>query len=308
MRHIARFFAWVVGVTVSGSPAALAQEGEPERGTTSPEGGYVINASADPRSHSEDWLILPEGGATVGGHLRFLTAEGGLGEEALRFTDVVLLDMNGRLSLGGTGELFASTTLLPKQPSRTGELLWQGTSLGGRVGFVERFAASARASVGPALAHSGYWATADVGLEARKSLHDTLRVQGLLGGSATALFLEGSPERRLGFGEVVVGGEVVLRVPNGAAAVWLGTQFHFPVVRSAWPASARADLEPQTRVSFRVGGVLSYIEDWDLFAELIVNDRGELREPPTRLPLLDGGFDQTLLLLGVTRRFQRDSR
>jgi hypothetical protein len=308
MHHVARFLAWVVAVAVSGSPAALAQEGEPERGTTSPEGGYVITAGVDARSYAEDWLILPKGSATVGGHLRFLTAEGGLGEEALRFTDVVLLDMNGRLSLGGKGELFTSTTLLPKQPSRTGELLWQGSSLGGRVGFAERFAASARASVGPALAHSGYWASADVGVEARKSLHETLRFQGLLGGSATALFLEGSPDRRLGFGEVVAGGEVVLRVPNGAAAVWLGTQFHFPVVRWASPASARAELEPQTRVDFRVGGVLSYIKDWDLFAELIVNDRGELSEPATRLPILDGGFDQTVLLLGITRRFQRDSR
>jgi hypothetical protein len=240
--------------------------------------------SGDPRSYAEDWLILPEGSATVGGHLRFLTAEGGLGDEALRFTDVVLLDVNGRLSLGGKGELFASTTLLPKQPSRTGELLWQGSSLGGRVGFAERFAASVRATVGPALAHTGYWGTADVGVEARRSLHETLRFQGLLGGSATALFLEGSPERRLGFGEVVAGGEVVLRAPNGAAAIWLGTEFRFPVVRTASPASARADLEPQTRVNFRVGGVLSYIEDWDLFAELIVNDRGELSEPGRSSP------------------------
>ncbi|AKJ01615.1 hypothetical protein ATI61_103330 [Archangium gephyra] len=307
MRHVARFFAWIIAGTVLGSPTVLAQEGEPVQGATSPEGGYVITGG-DPRGYAEDWLILPAGGATVGGHLRFLTAEGGLGDEALRFTDVVLLDVNGRLSLGGTGELFASTTLLPKQPSRTGELLWQGSSLGGRVGFAERFAASLRATVGPALAHTGYWVTTDVGVEARKSLHETLRVQGLLGGSATALFLEGNPERRLGFGEVVAGGEVVLRAPNGAAAMWLGTEFRFPVVRSASPASARADLDPQTRVNVRLGGVLSYIEDWDLFAELVVTDRGELSEPTTRLPILDGGFDQTLLLLGVTRRIQRDSR
>ena len=308
MRHVARFFAWVIAGTVLYSPTVLAQEGEPVQGTTSPEVGYVTVASGDARSYSADWLILPAGGATVGGHLRFLTAEGGLGDEALRFTDVVLLDVNGRLSLGGTGELFASTTLLPKQPSRTGELLWQGSSLGGRVGFAERFAASVRATIGPALAHTGQWATADVGIEARKSLHETLRVQGLLGASATALFLEGTPERRLGFGEVVAGGEVVLRAPNGAAAMWLGTEFRFPVARTASPAGARADLDPQTRVNFRVGGVLSYIRDWDLYAELVVNDRGELREPTTRLPILDGGFDQTLLVLGVTRRFQRDSR
>ncbi len=31
-------------------------------------------------------------------------------------------------------------------------------------------------------------------------------------------------------------------------------------------------------------------------------------EEPVGRTLLDGGFDQTLLMLGVTRRFQRDSR
>jgi hypothetical protein len=313
MRHVARFFAFAVAGAVSWSPAALAQE-EEIVGQTSPEvGEFTVASAGDVRAYAQDWLILPEGSATVGGDLRFLTAEGGLGDEALRFTDVVLLDVNGRLALGGRGELFAGTTLLPKQPSRTGELLWQGSNVGGRVGFGERYAATARAAFGPALGHSGFWGTADVGVEARRSIHPTLRFQGLLGGSATTLFLEGRPDsgtadRRLGFGEVVVDGEVVFRMPNGEVAVWLGTQFRFPVARFASPASARAELEPQTRVNFRLGGVLSYIEDWDLYAEFIVTDRGELREPTTTLPILDGGFDQTTLLLGVTRRFDGKRR
>ncbi len=293
MRHVTMFLALAVAGTASWAPPALAQDEE----------AIYITSGSDYRSMAEDWLILPKGSATLGGDLRFMTAEGGLGDEALRFTDVVLLDVNGRISLTETSELFASLTLLPKQPSHTGELLWQGTSLGGRVGFAERFAASLRATVGPTLAHSGYWTTADVAIEARKSLHDTFRFQGMLGASATALFLEGAPERRLGFGEIVADGELVLRVPNGAAAMWVGTQFRFPVMKTSTP-----DLDPQTRVNFRIGGVLAYIDDWDIYAELSVNDRGELRESATRLPVLDGGFDQTFLMLGVTRRFQRSSR
>jgi hypothetical protein len=287
------FFALVVAGFVTWAPIALAQDTEI----------VVTSGTADWRSMADDWLIIPKGTATLGGDLRFMTAEGGLGEEALRFTDVVLLDVNGRLSLTETSELFASLTLVPKQPSSTGELLWQGTSLGGRVGFAERFAASLRATAGPALAHSGYWATVDAGVEARKSLHGTFRFQGMLGASATALFLEGSPERRLGFGELVADGELVFRVPTGEAGMWIGTQFRFPVVKTAAP-----DMDPQTRVNFRIGGVLAYIDDWDIYAEFSVNDRGELREPATRLPVLDGGFDQTFLMMGVTRRFQRDSR
>ena len=75
MRHVAVLFAGFLAGTVSGSPAALAQEGEPVPGTTSTESAYVV--SGDPRSYAEDWLILPKDTATVGGHLRFLTAEGG---------------------------------------------------------------------------------------------------------------------------------------------------------------------------------------------------------------------------------------
>jgi len=150
--------------------------------------------------------------------------------------------------------------------------------------------------------------TAEVALEGRKSLHETLRLQGLLGASATALRLGGESERRLGFGEVVADGELVFRAPHGEAAMWIGTQLRFPVGALASPASVRDTLDPQTRVNFRLGGVLAYIDDWDVFAEFSVTDRGELSAPATTLPLIDGGFDQTTLMLGLTRRFQRSQR
>jgi hypothetical protein len=90
---------------------------------------------------------------------------------------------------------------------------------------------------------------------------------------------------------------------QGEAALWLGTQFRFPFVKAA-TSTAEFALDPQTRVNFRVGGVLAYIEDWDFYAEFVVNDRGELDAPATLLPILDGGFDQTFLVLGLTRRFR----
>jgi hypothetical protein len=54
-----------------------------------------------------------------------------------------------------------------------------------------------------------------------------------------------------------------------------------------------------------VWGTVSW-EDWDLFAELVVLDRGDLSHPATTLPILDGGFDQTHLVVGLTRRFKRE--
>lgn len=265
-------------------------------------------SSRDMRALAADWLILPQGTWTLGGDLRFLTAEGGLGEGALRFTDAVLLDLHARASVAGKAELFGGLTLLPKQPSGTGEVLWQGASLGGRVGFARRFAATVTAETGPLLGHRGNWLITEAGVEARKSLHPTLRLQGALLGAGTVLFRDGGTEGRPGFAEVVADAEVSLRVPSGEAAVWLGTQFRFPVGTFSQTAGAEGALNPQTRVNVRVGGVLSYIENWDIYAQFVVVDRGDLRDPATTLPILDGGFDQDTFLFGLTHRFGKAQR
>jgi hypothetical protein len=276
------------------SPSVFAQEeAQPE--------STVVLTGMDARAMATDWLLLPEGGRTLGGALRFLTAEGGLGEGPLRFTDVLLVDVNGRKALGRRTEVFGGLTLLPKQPSRTGEVAWQGAQLGGRVGFAERYAASLSARVGPTLAHTGNWLTADAALEGRKSLHDTVVLQGALGAGATALrFTDGATQSQLGFGEIVADGTLIFRAPQGEAACWVGTQLRFPVATFV----SRGVLEPQTRVNFRLGGVLAFINEWDILVEFSVADRGELNHPTTTLPILDGGFDQTTLTLGLTRRWQ----
>lgn len=298
MRRVPRVVAVAIAL-LSASTPVRAQDDHAHTESIALAGG------ADWRSLAQDWLILPEGSQTLAGNLRFITAEGGLGEGPLRFTDVLLVDVNGRMAVGGRSEVFGGLTLLPKQPSRTGEVIWQGAQLGGRVGLGERYAASLRAQVGPTLAHSGNWLMAELALEGRKSLHETLVLQGLVGASATGLRLDDGA-RRLGFGEVVADGTLIFREPRGMVAMWLGTQLRFPVGRFASPGSAREALDPQTRVQFRLGGVLSYIDEWDIFAEFSVSDRGELSNPSTTLPILDGGFDQTTLTLGLTRRFHRE--
>jgi len=46
------------------------------------------------------------------------------------------------------------------------------------------------------------------------------------------------------------------------------------------------------------------VNKWDLFAELAIVDRGDLSNPATRLPVIDGGFDQRQVLFGVTRHLE----
>jgi hypothetical protein len=39
-----------------------------------------------------------------------------------------------------------------------------------------------------------------------------------------------------------------------------------------------------------------------------VIDRGEMASPDTTLPILAGGYDQTQVMVGVTRRFREEGR
>jgi len=71
-----------------------------------------------------------------------------------------------------------------------------------------------------------------------------------------------------------------------------------------WDGLAQRSFDMGTTMGLSVGGVAE-IEDtgWELFAILTVVDRGELEDPSTQLPVLDGGFDQTQVSLGVQHRF-----
>jgi hypothetical protein len=42
------------------------------------------------------------------------------------------------------------------------------------------------------------------------------------------------------------------------------------------------------------------VDHWDVFAKVVIIDRGELGMSATQLPILDGGFDQHQLVLGLT--------
>ena len=60
-------------------------------------------------------------------------------------------------------------------------------------------------------------------------------------------------------------------------------------------------IDPQPRLDFHAGTVLSIVKEWDLFADFAVIDRGDVANPATRLPILDGGFDQKQIVFGVIR-------
>jgi hypothetical protein len=66
-------------------------------------------------------------------------------------------------------------------------------------------------------------------------------------------------------------------------------------------------IDPQPRLDFKIGTAIS-LNRWDLYVELAVVDRGDLANPATRLPVLDGGFDQRQVIFGVTRHIDTRSK
>ena len=103
-------------------------------------------------------------------------------------------------------------------------------------------------------------------------------------------------------------GSALIRDPHGVVGGWVGMSYAVPVsTRGFDPTTDQRARSGSRAPDFRVGGVLSIAENWDLFAEYLVVDRGDRNNPATQLPVLDGGFDQRQVIFGVTRHIKGKS-
>jgi hypothetical protein len=275
--------------------------------------GYAENLTSmdiavSPRAKASPSMLMAKGSLTVGADLSFLTADAGPGGEQTRFTDVVLFRPRARYTPGNRVELFAGTTLLPKQPSFTDELVWQGGQLGVLIGLGGRLAGFAQASGGALTDRAGWWTGLDLGVQARKSLDDIVVLQGALGGATSLLFFDQDTEDTFWFAELAAHGEILFQFPDIMAG-WIGVDYRVPVAHrpDAPDPLSGLYLDPQPRVNFYIGTALTFLDDWDLFAEVAILDRGDVEDPATTLPILEGGFDQQHFVFGLLRRFQTRS-
>ena len=272
---------------------ALAQQ-EPAAMDTA----YVDSGS--PRSKADGWMIPPGKTGTLGLELGFLTSKGPLSEvtggPSLEFTDVVVSRFEGRYSLAGVAELIVDTTLLPKQPSYADESVFQNAGLGFRVGLTKWLAAMLRFDGGITLAKSGGWGQGALGVEGRFPIEDYVQFDLSLFGAATSLFIDDEAPR---FVELGTGAQLVF-FEEQVGGAWFGTSFHFPLAEHQTENWA---IDPRVRVGVQIGGVLSAIDKWDIYGKFAFIDRGDLVDLDTVLPILDGGFDQQVLSIGVIRRF-----
>ena len=279
-------------------PSETSRSSEPES-RPPPTRDYAaesISLSGDVRDYVHDWAVGPPGW-DVGGELRLITSDQGLGGgPALKLSDVGLVRARIRATASRRIETFGALDVLAKQPSYTDELVVQGATFGVKVAVSRKWALSTQLTGGPTLDDSGYWGGGGTAMIYRAHPDETLSFQVSAGASATALSLDDTGEDPW-LTEVSTGGMIMIHSPNGWFGMWLGAGLNVPVVHSD-------GLDPATRLDLTIGTVYAVVDDWDIYVEAGISDRGDAGHPATQLPILDGGFDQRTLVIGVTRRFQ----
>ncbi len=290
-------FAFLV-VTALSSPARAQVDAQPGTYTA----GESMSSGASVRSYAEDWLVNPFRELEVDGSFRFVTApESNLTADddgELRFTDVGIFHAGLRYSFARRFEVAAGFDLLAKQPSYLDEPAWSGGNLGFRFSLGKKWALWALGAGGPLLDDIGAWGEVAAGLQARTQIDETIRFQASSGVSGTRLFM-GEDSGRPFFTELSNHGEAVLRSPRGEVAGWIGVDYRIPLADS----DGNVEIDPQVRLNFQLGFMLGYVAKWDVYAIFGVVDRGDVEDPATTLPMLDGGFDQSQFILGAARRF-----
>ena len=262
------------------------------------------DTSAVVRSMSNDWLI-PARGAQLSASLSYLTSDGGVGDAGLAFTDVVFLRLDGHWAIKGKADLSAGLDLLPKQPSFTDELVFEGGHLGARIGIKHWLAADLRVDEGSLMDRTGLYGVARAGLVARHAIARSLALQGHVGGAITPLRFDAGDTAW--FAEVQTQSDVVFRFPEGSGALWFGFGFAFPVAHKG-SLPGVGGLDPRTRADVQIGVVFSLLKKWDVYAQAAVIDRGDYGAPRTMVPILDGGFDQRQYTFGLVRHFAMDKK
>ena len=266
----------------------------------------------DPGAKFTDGIVLEGGRLELGGETTLVTSDAAFWDAPLDLTDLALLGLHGRGSLTGWLELFARTQLLTKQPAMLDESVFQGASLGARMALADRYALTTSVEGGPLLANPGWYGRAGLDLSTKQRIDDVVRFELRAGYRYTGLQFDPSPERDFQLHELMLGAQAILGRRDGGGLV--GLEYRLPV--TSGPDAAVADpvtpqrLDPGVQLDVHIGGLVSVgdARNWDLYAIYTFIDRGEAADPSTMLPIIDGGFDQQQLTVGVQHRFGADTR
>lgn len=255
--------------------------------------GGVAGGSSDVRSYAKDWLVAPPGW-NVGGELRFIAASTSLDGPRVKFTDLALLRFHSRLTVSRRIELSGAIDLMSKQPDTRHDTILQGGRIGMKIAANRRTAIAAGAAGGPTMGDTGFWGAVATGALHRSRIEEFLAFQ--FGGGAIGTGVRMDDVDPIWQADLNVTSELIFHTPKGEFATWGGVEMAFPVVHSD-------NIEPSSRLDVTAGMVYAAARDWDIYTAFTWRDRGSTMLPETTLPIVDGGFDQRQIIVGITRRF-----
>ncbi|MGE5185264.1 MAG: hypothetical protein ACM31C_24515 [Acidobacteriota bacterium] len=294
---------WTLAAVAALGGTAAADSGIHADAPATMAEGVTVGGSL--RGVAQDYLVSPEGGE-ITGQMKFITADRVLGDAPLKFTDLGLFGLTGRWSLFSKLEIAAGVDFLAKQPSYTDEKPWQDVNVALRSPLAKRVALAVSGGGGHLLGHAGMWTREAMMIEWKKPIccdeHEEIAAFDLQGGvDGLGLSAPHGAGMNAFLTELSTQTSVQFREPTGHWGAWLGIAYALPVQHSGADPTTGLAIDPQPRLDFHVGTVLSLEHRWDLFADFAVVDRGDVQDPATRLPILDGGFDQKQIVFGVTR-------
>jgi hypothetical protein len=264
------------------------------------------------RHVAEDFMVLPDG-VDLGARVRTITADDGLGVGKLKLTDVALFDVSMSWAIAKHFELDATGTILVKQPSTTDEDVAQSGSLALRRELPHRMAIAIGGSASALVNMHGDALGGSATLEHKHRLNEIVTFGLSLGADAIAIRSPNAIAARGGgvdaqpwLAEVGGHASVLVRVPEGVWGGWIDLGYAVPVAHGGVDPVSDMPLQPQPRFDIMLGTAVQLADQWDLACTLTILDRGDASNPATELPILDGGFDQIQIMLGVSRRFGGD--
>jgi hypothetical protein len=265
-----------------------------------------IQGASPMRNIAKNVLVAPEGGE-LSASMKFIMSDPSLGGEPLKFTDLGMFSLTGRWAIYSKLELAANVDLLAKQPSFTDEKPWQSAGGSARIPLGDESALSVYGGGGHLIDHVGAWSREGLALEWKKPIEREFLSFDIVGG-LDGVTLSAPNARGAFLAEASLQTTALFHDPEGHFGAWIGIGYAIPLQSSGLDPTTNMKLDPQSRLDFHLGTVVAVDKRWDLFADFVVIDRGDLENPATRLPILDGGFDQKQIVFGVSRHFSPPHR
>jgi hypothetical protein len=272
----------------------------------------VPRSSFDIRRQGSTEIVSPQRELELSSEMSFVTSRGAMeGVPQLYFTDLGLWRVHAAGTPVSRLRITAAATFLPKQPATLDEPFWQSAALGARIGVTNWAAIGVDASFGKMMRDLGYYGSTAVGFQARRLMKSMFTWEGSVGLIGTRLWPSPSTGTDFWFAEAGASGQFQAcwdDCDRHIGATWLGIDLAVPVYRHPGTVDAfdPVPLDPRTRLGLTLGSFFSVSRTWDFYATLSWIDRGDPDVPATQLPILDGGFDQIQLALGLIAHWSFD--